>query len=228
MSIRDNIRKIEDQKAEAAHQAGREANEIELVAVSKLQSIDKILQAKEAGIALFGENRVQELLAKIPLLPDSIHWHLVGHLQSNKINKVLGTVEMIQSVDSLDLLRKLSAAGERNDISSSVLLQVNTSAEQTKFGFEPGDVEHACELVEKLPNITILGLMTIGPLTDSQPRIGKSFSTLRSLAERIRTYQLVKSRMEILSMGMTADFEIAVREGSTMVRIGSAIFGPRE
>jgi pyridoxal phosphate enzyme (YggS family) len=152
---------------------------------------------------------------------------MVGHLQSNKINKVIGNVEMIQSIDSVHLLEKLDKSGQERGVSSNVLLQVNTSGESSKFGFEPEEGSDTCELAEKLSKIEIQGLMTIGPFTDDTTKIVKSFSRLRKISEEIEKYRSNKLRMDYLSMGMTGDFEMAIEEGSNLVRIGTAIFGAR-
>lgn len=225
--IKDNVRKVRERIDIAAEKSGRKGQDITLIVVSKLQPVEKILQAQMAGIKIFGENRVQELLNKITEVKSDLTWHLIGHLQSNKVNKVVDKVAMIQSVDSESLLRKLSFAGEQKGVRSDVLLQVNTSGEQSKFGFEPAQVASACELVETLSHINVLGLMTIGPFTDNQLLIGRSFENLRKLSENITEMKFTKINMEFLSMGMTSDYELAVREGSNMVRIGTAVFGSR-
>ena len=225
--IKNNVQSVRDRIAKAAEKTGRKGDDILLVAVSKMQPLEKIYQAHQAGIENFGENKVQDLVLKISESNLDLNWHFVGHLQSNKLNKVIGKVEMIQSVDSTHLLEKLSKNGEEKGLTSRVLLQVNTSSEDTKFGFEEENVFTACELVEKLSNIEIQGLMTIGPFTNDKTRIAKSFTSLRHLSEGLNKYSSDKIKMKYLSMGMTGDFELAIHEGSNLVRIGTAIFGAR-
>ena len=225
--IRNNVEMVRERIAKSSEKAGRKEEEILLVAVSKTQPLEKIYQAHEAGITNFGENKVQDLLSKIAESEIIFNWHFVGHLQSNKVNKVVGNVEMIQSVDSSHLLEKLSIISQNNGMTSKILLQVNTSEEDSKFGFDPEKVSDACELVEQLSNVEINGLMTIGPLTNDKIRIAQSFTRLRLLFEKLSKYASDKMNMTYLSMGMTGDFELAILEGSNLVRIGTAIFGAR-
>jgi pyridoxal phosphate enzyme (YggS family) len=172
--IENNVKSIQERIARAAEKADRGAEDILLVAISKMQPLEKIYQAHQAGIKNFGENKIQDLIIKISESTIDVKWHMVGHLQSNKINKVIGNVEMIQSVDSIHLLEKLDHKGLEKGISSKVLLQVNTSGEDSKFGFETEDVFAACEMAENLSAIEIQGLMTIGPFTSDESRIAKS------------------------------------------------------
>lgn len=225
--IENNVENVRRRIEKAAEKSGRSEEDILLVAVSKMQSLEKIYQAYQAGIDCFGENKVQDLLHKVSESNFELKWHMVGHLQSNKINKVIGNIEMIESIDSLQLLEKLNKAGQERGISSNVLLQVNTSGEETKFGFEPEEVFGVCEKVENLSQVKIQGLMTIGPFTDELQLIVKSFRFLKELSEKIKNARSDKIEMKYLSMGMTGDFEIAIEEGSNLVRIGTAIFGPR-
>ena len=225
--IENNIKSVRERIAKAAEKIGRKEDNILLVAVSKMQPLEKIYQAHQAGIENFGENRVQDLILKISESKVDLKWHMVGHLQSNKINKVIGNVKMIQSVDSLNLLEKLATNGEERGVTSRVLLQVNTSGEDSKFGFQQEIVFTACELVENLSHLEVHGLMTIGPFTDDKSKITRSFTRLRNLSEELNRYSSAKIKMNYLSMGMTGDFEIAIGEGSNLVRIGTAIFGPR-
>lgn len=226
-SITENIKKIRERVAIAANNSGRNQSDIQIVAVSKLQPVEKIITARQAGIEIFGENKVQELLAKMPLVRQELRWHLVGHLQSNKVNKVIGSVEMIQSVDSLHLIQKLASSAMQRALTIKVLLQVNTSGESSKSGFEATEVFSACELVEKLSRIEVKGLMTIGPLTDNIKEIINSFASLRYLSQQLAKAASDKIKMTHLSMGMSSDYELAIEEGSTLVRIGTAIFGAR-
>jgi len=225
--IDNNVKSVRSRIATAARESGRSEKDILLVAVSKMQPLEKIYLAHKAGIEHFGENKVQELIKKISESEIMLQWHMVGHLQSNKINKVVGKVEMIESVDSIQLLEKLDKAGQSREMCTKVLLQVNTSHEETKFGFSLDAVLDACERAEILSHVEIQGLMTIGPLTDEVTKVIKSFRNLRKLADKIESTGSTKIRMKYISMGMTGDFEIAIKEGSNLVRIGTAIFGPR-
>ena len=225
--IENNVKKIRDRIAKAAEKAGRKDDEILLVAVSKTQPLEKIYQAHRAGITNFGENKIQDLVVKISESKVSLNWHFVGHLQTNKVKKVIGNVEIIQSVDSAHLLEKINTSSEGRGVTSKILLQVNTSDEESKFGFEPERVSEACELAGQAANIEIHGLMTIGPFTDDEIRIAKSFRSLRNLSEELDKFSSDKIKMTYLSMGMTGDFELAILEGSNLVRIGTAIFGAR-
>jgi len=225
--IRNNVEMVRERVARAAEKAGRKEEEILLVAISKTQPLEKIYQAHEAGITNFGENKVQDLVLKISESKVVLNWHFVGHLQTNKVNKVVDGVKMIQSVDSGHLLEKLSSISKDKGITSKLLLQVNTSDEDSKFGFDPEKVSEACELVEQLSNIEIQGLMTIGPLTDDKNRIAQNFKSLRNLSEELDKFRSDKIKMTYLSMGMSGDFELAILEGSNLVRIGTAIFGAR-
>jgi pyridoxal phosphate enzyme (YggS family) len=225
--IENNVKSVRKRIATAAQKSGRTEGDILLVAVSKMQPLEKVYQAYQAGIEYFGENKVQDLVKKISESEHKLKWHMVGHLQSNKINKVVGNVEMIESVDSIQLLEKLDSASQSKDVSTKVLLQVNTSHEETKFGFTSDAVIDACARAENLSHIEIQGLMTIGPLTDEVAKVVKSFRSLKELADRIANSRSSKISMKYISMGMTGDFEIAIEEGSNLVRIGTAIFGPR-
>ena len=227
-SIENNIAKVRESIARAAEKSGRNENDITIVAVSKRQPIEKIHEAKRAGIEIFGENRVQELLSKLPVFGTDFHWHMVGHLQGNKTNKVVGQVDLIQSVDSMNLVQKLSTLGKQSNLTIRILLQVNTSGESSKFGFPPEQVEDVCSEIEKFEFVVLEGLMTIGPLTKDKIRIEKSFARLRSVFEGLKKYNSNRINMTTLSMGMSDDYEIAIEQGSSLVRIGTAIFGQRE
>ena len=226
--IEKNVAEVRNLIARAAEKSGRNEDDITIVGVSKRQPIEKIYDAHRAGIKIFGENRVQELISKISIAEPNLNWHMIGHLQGNKANKVVGNVDMIQSVDSSNLIERLSALGEQRNYSSEILLQVNTSGEASKFGFQSEQVEDICEEIENSEYIVLKGLMTIGPLTRDRGLISASFAKLRNLYERLKKYNSSKISMTCLSMGMSDDFEIAILEGSNLVRIGTAIFGPRE
>jgi pyridoxal phosphate enzyme (YggS family) len=228
MTIRDNLNRVRERIARAAERAGRDPAAITIVAVTKTHGPEVVTAALEAGLADIGENKVQEFLAKAPGVKLPCRWHLVGHLQTNKVAKVIGRFALIQSVDSLRLAEHLSKAGAAAGITTDILLEVNTSGEESKFGLPPDGVMTMCGLISALSNLRIRGLMTVGPLVNDVRLIGAAFAKLRLLKERIETARIESVSMEHLSMGMTDDFEIAILEGSTMIRLGRVLFGERE
>ncbi|TFH00770.1 MAG: YggS family pyridoxal phosphate-dependent enzyme [Calditrichales bacterium] len=226
-TIKNNVENVREKIANAAESVGRNADEITLVAVSKKQPIEKIIEAQAAGITAFGENQVQELLQKQAVIDLDVHWHLVGHLQSNKVNKVYNRVALIQSADSLSLIRKLDSAGQSGKCVIDLLLQVNTSGETSKFGFMPEAVDDICAAVESMTAVRVKGLMTIGPLTDDIKSVTRAFADLRKIFDRLSSTASGSIRMTHISMGMSGDFDIAIKEGSNLVRVGTSIFGQR-
>jgi pyridoxal phosphate enzyme (YggS family) len=202
-----------------------------LIAVSKTYPVERIKEAYEAGQRIFGENKVQEMTEKYDLLPKDIQWHLIGHLQSNKVKYVAPFVHLIHSVDSLKLLQEINKQGEKNNRIIPCLLQLHIAEEETKFGLSFTEAEELLNSVEltALKNILISGLMGMATNTDNQEQIRKEFRQLKNFFEQQKK-QVLKSNVQLteLSMGMSSDYKIALEEGSTMVRIGSAIFGARE
>jgi pyridoxal phosphate enzyme (YggS family) len=227
MSIADNYRKVQERVAAAAERAGRDPEEITIVAVTKTHPASIVEEAISAGVTDAGENRVQEFLSKSGDVSSPCRWHLVGHLQSNKVNKVIGRFELIHSIDSLKLAEKLSSAGMREGIVTDILLEVNTSGEESKFGTGADLVPGLCAEIAGLEGVRLRGLMTVGPWVDDARVLSKAFSSLRLLGEKVEGMGIDSISMEHLSMGMTDDFEIAIAEGSTIVRLGRVIFGPR-
>jgi len=227
MTINENLERVRERIARAAERAGREPPAITIVAVTKTHGPEVVTRAIEAGIADIGENKVQEFLAKAGDVKLPCRWHLVGHLQTNKVPKVIGRVALIQSVDSFRLAEELSRAGGKAGVTTDILLEVNTSGEESKFGLPLDGAMTMCSLVAGLPNLRIRGLMTVGPLASDPIVVGAAFAKLRLLREGIETARIENVSMEHLSMGMTDDFEIAIAEGSTMVRLGRVLFGER-
>ncbi len=226
MDIQNRIQEIKSRIATSAIRSSRKPEEITLLAVTKTVSVGVLKKAYEAGLREFGENRIQESLEKIEMLPTDIHWHLIGRLQTNKINKTLGKYVLIHSVDSLSLAQALSARlGSRTQ---EVLLEVNTSGETSKAGVALEDVLATAEAVSKVAGLKLKGLMTIGPLTQEKERQRDAFKKLKDLFEKIRVKDWVPPAFSILSMGMSSDFEAAIEEGSTLVRLGTALFGARD
>ena len=224
-SIAENLARVRERIAQAASKAGREVGEIELVAISKTHDAERVHEAYEAGQILFGESRVQEARIKIPESPSSLRWHFVGHLQKNKIRQALPLFELIHSVDSLALAQDMNRIAEEEGSHPRVLLEVNVAGEGSKFGFKPEALRAEMERLLALPRLSILGLMTIPPLAEEAETSRKYFVQLRELRDRVQTEFHVD--LAQLSMGMTNDFPIAVEEGATLVRVGTAIFGER-
>jgi len=200
--------------------------------VTKNVAIDRIQKAFEAGIRDFGENRVQELLEKKPHLPSDIRWHFVGHLQTNKVKSLLGEAALIHSLDRISLAEEIERQAEKKNLKVDALVQVNTSGETTKSGFSPEEVGPALENLKRFDRIRLRGLMTIGPFTEDANLIRQSFRTLRGLRDSLRNHFAdlrvgAVGEPPILSMGMSSDFELAIEEGATIVRIGTALFGKR-
>ena len=220
-----NLERVREQIARAATKVGRDVDEIELVAISKTHPAERVREAYEAGQTLFGESRVQEARAKIPELPSAIRWHFVGHLQKNKIRHALPLFEMTHSVDSLALAEDMNRIAEEEGLHPRVLLEVNVAGEGSKFGFKPEALRAEMERLLALPRLSILGLMTIPPLSEEAEASRKFFVELCELRDRFQTEFHVD--LAQLSMGMTNDFMVAVEEGATLVRVGTAIFGER-
>lgn len=224
-SIAENLERVRAQIAEAAAKAGRSMDDVDLLAISKTHEAEKVREAIEAGQSLFGESRVQEARVKIPELPSNIRWHFVGHLQKNKIRHALPLFELIHSVDSLALAQEINRIAEGEGLHPRVLLEVNVAGEGSKFGFRPEKIFSEMESLLELPRLSILGLMTIPPIAEVAEASRKYFVHLRELRGRLQTE--FKVDLAQLSMGMTQDYAVAVEEGATLVRVGTAIFGER-
>jgi hypothetical protein len=224
-------KKTRDKAVAAAIESGRDPEEVKVVAVSKTHSMEMVLNGIEAGIPVFGENYAQELKEKFEYLEQTgipqPEWHFIGHLQRNKVKYIAPFVYMIHSVDSERLAREISKQAAKFDRTIPVLIQVNTSGEESKFGCEPQNVNDLIEKAAKLENISIKGLMTIGSFDLDGVQNRKEFKLLHSLIEDARD-RFPDMNLEHLSMGMTHDFELAVEEGATIVRVGTAIFGERD
>jgi pyridoxal phosphate enzyme (YggS family) len=224
-SVAENLERVQAQIAAAAQKSDRSANDIELVAVSKTHDSHRVREAVEAGHQLFGESRVQEARLKIPDLPSNLRWHFIGHLQKNKVRHALPLFELFHGIDSFELARDLNRIAEEEGVRPRILLEVNVAGEGSKFGFKPEILRSQMESLLSLPRLTIEGLMTIPPLSPEAETSRKFFVQLRDLRESLgKEFNL---QLPHLSMGMTNDFAIAVEEGATLVRVGTAIFGER-
>jgi hypothetical protein len=223
--IADHLEAVRRRLADACARAGRKVEAVELLAVSKTFPVEVIEEAVAAGQTLFGENKVQELLAKQPALPSRLRWHIIGHLQSNKVRKILPSVQAIHSVDSVDLARDINRIGAELGLFPKVYLEVNVAAESTKYGFKPEALKQQLEELYALDRLEIQGLMCIPPFEPNPEASRKYFTFLRGLRDELE--KIGGAPLPRLSMGMSHDFEIAIEEGSTIVRVGSAIFGSR-
>lgn len=225
VDVAENIVRVRERIKAAAKRAGRHPGEIKVVAVTKSVGPKLIERVMSCGLNTFGENRVQELLAKIPHLPDGIEWHFIGRLQTNKVKKLIGRVSLIHSLDRWDLAQAISREALRTGTQVRVLVQVNVLGERTKAGITPQEVKDFVKEAVSLPGVLVCGLMTIAPF-DGDART--CFRQLKEIFEGLKRGGVPGLKMEYLSMGMSADFEVAVEEGANLLRIGSAIFGPRE
>lgn len=225
MSLTDNLKALQDRIANACARAGRDPASVALVAVSKGHPPETVCAAADLGVTVFGENRVQEAKAKIPLCPGRLKWHMVGHLQTNKVRDALTLFDMIHSVDSLHLATEINKAAERLSRFVPILLEVNIAGESTKYGYNPDKLLAELPMLNALPRLEIRGLMTMAPWTPDPERVRPVFRRLREL--KLKCEDILGAPMEHLSMGMSGDFEVAIEEGATMVRIGTALFGER-
>ena len=224
-NVAENLERVRAQMVEAARKGGRAIEEIELVAISKTHEAEKVRAAFDAGQQLFGESRVQEARAKIPLLPSAARWLFVGRLQRNKIRHALPLFEVFHSVDSLDLAGDMNRIADEEGLNPRVLLEVNVAGEGSKIGFAPESLVGGMEELLELPRLTIEGLMALPPLAPEAEASRKHFVALRELRDRLAAQFQVQ--LPHLSMGMTGDFLVAIEEGATLVRVGTAIFGTR-
>lgn len=225
--IVSNIRMIRERIAAAATRAGRDPGGIQLMAVSKTVPPERIREAVEAGITLFGENYVQEAREKIPAIGHNISWHMIGHLQTNKVKYVINLFDWIHSVDRLELARELDKRAGQNNRRLNILMEVNVSGEESKNGVEAALALELIRQVSDLPNLNVRGLMTMPPYSDNPETSRPYFQALCTLRDEINTAAIPGIRMDELSMGMTDDFEVAIEEGATIIRVGRAIFGAR-
>jgi pyridoxal phosphate enzyme (YggS family) len=223
--VEANLRGVRERIARACRFSDRRPDEITIIGVTKTFGADVVETLIDAGVGDIGESRVQEFLAKSAAVARPCRWHLIGHLQRNKAGKAIGRFEMIHSVDSLRLAEALHRMGEERSLATRVLFEVNTSGEASKHGFSPEDLDTAAAAVMSLPALSLEGLMTVGPLTDDAGEIRRSFVLLRDLRDRLE--KSTGRRLSHLSMGMSDDFEIAVEEGATMVRLGRVLVGSR-
>ncbi len=225
--IGENLLKVNKKIDETAKGAGRNVDDIKLIAVTKTYGADLINEAISFGVTDIGENRVQEIMEKYESVKP-VRWHLIGHLQKNKVKYIIDKVELIHSVDSVELAAEIDKKARKIDKVQKILLEVNVSGEESKFGIEPNKCIDICREISGFENVKIMGLMTVAPFTDDEVLLGDVFSGLKNLAEKIRRENIKNVSMEELSMGMTNDFPLAIEKGATMVRVGTGIFGKRD
>ena len=225
--ICENLKEVEAKIEAACKRAGRDRSEVTLIAVSKTKPVEMLEEAYGIGIREFGENKVQEMMDKYEVMPKDIHWHMIGHLQRNKVKYLMGKAALIHSVDSLRLAEEISAQSVKHEVTTDILIEVNIAGEETKFGTDREEAIALVEAAAKLPNIHICGLMTIAPFVENAEDNRKYFQQIRQLSVVIKEKNIDNVDMRILSMGMTGDYEVAIEEGATMVRVGTGIFGAR-
>ncbi len=225
--VQEQLNEVRQKIVQACERAGRNPSEVKLIAVSKTKPVSMIEEAIACGQTVFGENKVQELCDKIPQLPANLEWHLIGHLQRNKVKYIVDKVALIHSVDTVRLAKQISQEAVKAGVTVQILLEVNVAREESKFGFMEEEVEEAVREIAAFPNIQIVGLMTIAPFVADPEENRIYFKKLHQLCVDINKKNIDNIRMSELSMGMTGDYEVAIEEGATMVRVGTGIFGTR-
>lgn len=225
--LRENLKNVEENIARACDKAGRRRKDVTLVAVSKTKPVEVLKEAYDLGVRVFGENKVQELLDKYEALPKDIEWHMIGHLQTNKVKYIIGKVAMIHSVDSLKLAQTIEKESAKNNCVTKILVEVNVAEEESKFGIYVDEVEEFMEKLAEFDHIQVCGLMTIAPFVDNSEENREIFKNLHKLSVDIMGKNIDNRNVDVLSMGMTNDYEVAIEEGATMIRVGTGIFGVR-
>ncbi len=226
--LSDNLHEVQENIRKACERSGRNPEDVTLIAVSKTKPVSDIQQIYAAGIREFGENKVQEMNDKQKVLPGDINWHMIGHLQRNKVKYIVDNVAMIHSVDSVRLAEEISKEAVKKNVAVDILVEVNVAKEESKFGLYTEDVGQFVEQISKLPGINIKGLMTSAPFVDNPEDNRQYFKKLKDLSVDINAKNIDNVHMDFLSMGMTNDYVVAVEEGATHVRVGTAIFGHRD
>lgn len=225
--INENIMQVQNNIRKACQKAGRDPEEVTLIAVSKTKPVPMLTEAYQAGSRDFGENKVQEIMDKYPMLPEDVRWHMIGHLQRNKVKYIVDKVSLIHSVDSLRLAEEISRQAGKKQAELDILVEVNIAQEESKFGVSLAEASQLVEEIAKLPNIHVKGLMAIAPFVEQPEENRKYFRQIKELSVDIKKKNIDNVSMSVLSMGMTNDYMVAVEEGATMVRVGTGIFGER-
>lgn len=227
MSIAMNYAEVKSRMEAACVRAGRDPKEVTLIAVSKTKPVSMLMEAYEAGARTFGENKVQEITEKFPQMPEEAKFHMIGHLQTNKVGQVIEKAVLIHSVDSVHLAEKIEKEAAKRNMVKEILLEVNVAEEDSKFGLKMEEVIPTLEIIKTFPHVCVKGLMTIAPFVEDAEENRKYFKELYQLYVDIKTKNIDNGTMSVLSMGMTGDYEVAVEEGATMIRVGTGIFGSR-
>lgn len=222
-----NLEKVKDKISIAAQNAGKSEKEITLIAVSKTKPVSMLQEVYDLGVRDFGENKVQEIMEKYALLPSDIRWHMIGHLQRNKVKYIIDKVSLIHSVDSLRLAEEIDKQAKKHQLIMPILIQVNIAEEESKFGLSSLEILEEIKKISRLSHIKVKGLMTVAPFVENGEDNRKYFKLIKQLSVDIMNENIDNVCMDIISMGMTGDYQTAIEEGSTMVRIGTAIFGER-
>ena len=226
--LKENLAHVEERITEACLRAGRKREDVTLVAVSKTKPVEMLREAYGLGIRVFGENKVQEIRDKYDSMPSDVRWHMIGHLQTNKVKYIIDKVELIHSVDSLKLAEVIEKEAAKHNRKADILLEVNVAEETSKFGLKTVEVLPVYEKIAQFPHINVRGLMTIAPFVENPEENRPVFADLHKLYVDIKEKNIDNGNVSILSMGMTNDYEVAIEEGATMVRVGTGIFGARD
>ena len=225
--LKDNLQAVQDNISTACQKAGRDVSEVTLIAVSKTKPLSDLEEILDCGVLEFGENKVQELCDKEERIKSPVHWHMIGHLQTNKVKYIVDKVTLIHSVDSVKLAKQISKEAEKKNVDVNILIEVNVAQEESKFGITTEETLTLIREVATLPRVHIKGLMTIAPFVSDPEDNRMVFLTLKQLSVHIDAEHIENVSMEVLSMGMTNDYMVAIEEGATMVRVGTGIFGAR-
>ena len=225
--LKENLEEVEEKIAKACERAGRAREEVTLIAVSKTKPVEMLQEIYDEGIRDFGENKVQELTEKYEVMPKDMKWHMIGHLQRNKVKYIVDKVALIHSVDSLRLAETIENEAAKHNVTVPILIEVNVAQEESKFGLKTEEVLSLVESMAALPHINIKGLMTIAPYVEDPEENRGIFRQLKKLSVDIAAKNINNVNMSVLSMGMTGDYQVAIEEGATMVRVGTGIFGAR-
>ena len=225
--LKQNLASVKKRVEEACKRAGRNVEDVTLIAVSKTKPVEDLQVIYDQGVRVFGENKVQELTSKIPEMPEDIDWHLIGHLQRNKVKYIVDKVKLIHSVDSYRLAEEINIQAKKHNVIVPILIEVNAANEATKFGVKLEEAKQLCQEIAHLDAVHIEGLMTIAPNVVVPEENREIFHKIKCLSVDIANENIDNVDMRILSMGMTNDFEVAIEEGATHVRVGTAIFGER-
>lgn len=225
--IKENLDDVEKKIAEACKRSGRDRSEVTLIAVSKTKPVEDLMEAYDYGIREFGENKVQEMVDKYDKMPKDIRWHMIGHLQKNKVKYIIDKASLIHGVDSYELACEISRQAEKHNVTANILIEINIGSEETKFGIRADEAADLVDRISQLPCINIHGLMCIAPNVDIPEKNRQYFAQMKQLSVDITNKLSNNIHMDVLSMGMTGDYEVAVEEGATMVRVGTGIFGAR-